>query len=357
MIKRYRKLSHMETKAGPLTFFSNFDSGNLARVERVKRDAIPTSDVNISSSLTQSANAAVTRSAPEQNNSLTSLGMFSLYSPDLEYNLWTTPDCAGTMYENLNRTWFYFGVKGCLSGKLVKFTVMNMNKQGKLYNQGMTPLVKIVPGRNKWERIRERPSNEVCFGSSIHSISYSYYQLIITIVYLIILPQVIDGQFQMSFLFRFPEQKNVVCYFAFCYPYSYEETQQYLQTLDNRFKDKPTHKTSSIYYHRELICKSIDKLRVDLITVSSCKGMLNDLEPRLIGLFPDLQTKRANQFEGKKVTKCRGFCAFSSSIFNCFLPWKILGLLLFIHIIYICLLGICINKSCSSRRNTLQLCI
>lgn len=28
-----------------------------------------------------------------------------------EYKLWTAPDCAGTSYENGNRTWFYFNVK------------------------------------------------------------------------------------------------------------------------------------------------------------------------------------------------------------------------------------------------------
>ena len=28
-----------------------------------------------------------------------------------EYNLWTAPDCAGTPYENGNRTWFHFSVK------------------------------------------------------------------------------------------------------------------------------------------------------------------------------------------------------------------------------------------------------
>lgn len=32
--------------------------------------------------------------------------------PDIEFNLWTKPDCVGTEYENGNRTWFYFGVKG-----------------------------------------------------------------------------------------------------------------------------------------------------------------------------------------------------------------------------------------------------
>lgn len=110
--------------------------------------------------------------------------------------------------------------------------------------------------------------------------------------------QVVDGQFQLSFTYRFPEQKHVLCYFAFCYPYSYEEIQQYLHGLENKLKAKPS---NAIYYHRELICKSIDDLRVDLITVSSSKGILEDVEPRLAGLFPDLKTKRAKCFNGKKV--------------------------------------------------------
>lgn len=152
----------METKIGPLTFFSNFDSGNLARVERVKRETI-SCDGNTGVPV-QNAAGSSSVSLQEQNNSATALGILSLPSPapDFEYNLWTLQDCAGTMYENSNRTWFYFGVKGCQAGKLVKFNMMNMNKQGKLYSQGMTPLVKVVPGRNKWERIRERPSHEVC---------------------------------------------------------------------------------------------------------------------------------------------------------------------------------------------------
>lgn len=33
---------------------------------------------------------------------------------EVEFNLWTRPDCAGTPYENQNRTWFYFAVTGWL---------------------------------------------------------------------------------------------------------------------------------------------------------------------------------------------------------------------------------------------------
>lgn len=30
----------------------------------------------------------------------------------VEFNLWTRPDCAGTEYENLNRSWFFFSIQG-----------------------------------------------------------------------------------------------------------------------------------------------------------------------------------------------------------------------------------------------------
>lgn len=40
--------------------------------------------------------------------------------------------------------------------------IMNLNKQSRLYQQGMTPMMKIVPGRAGWERMRDRPEWEVC---------------------------------------------------------------------------------------------------------------------------------------------------------------------------------------------------
>ena len=54
---------------GSFHFYSDFDSGNLAKVEKDEKN-------------------------------------------DSEFNLWTLPDCANTPYENGNRTWFYFGVQG-----------------------------------------------------------------------------------------------------------------------------------------------------------------------------------------------------------------------------------------------------
>ena len=60
-----------------------------------------------------------------------------------------------------------------------------------------------------------------------------------------------------------------------------------------------------IYYHREVLCYSLEGRRVDLITISSCDGMVDECESRLAGLFPDTSTPRAKKFSGKKVRKLK----------------------------------------------------
>ena len=42
-----------------------------------------------------------------------------------------------------------------------RFNILNMNKQSRLYQQGMAPMVKVTPGRGGWERLRERVDYKV----------------------------------------------------------------------------------------------------------------------------------------------------------------------------------------------------
>ncbi|XP_022089506.1 cytosolic carboxypeptidase-like protein 5 isoform X2 [Acanthaster planci] len=239
----------MEYRSGGLLFTSKFDSGNLARVERVYHD--DEDDVTI---------RRVGDPSP---------------TPDYEFNVWTKPDCGGTEFENGNRSWFHFAIKGCPMNKLVKINIMNMNKQGKLYSQGMAPVVRVLPQKPKWERIRERPTYENA-----------------------------DGQFILTFTYRFEYRFSSV-YFAFCYPYSYLECQQRMDELDTQFTQcqnlSPSSPVNSIYYHRELLCYSLDRLRVDLMTITSCHGLTSEREPRLPKLFPDQSLPRAHKFRGKRV--------------------------------------------------------
>ncbi|XP_072000008.1 cytosolic carboxypeptidase-like protein 5 isoform X2 [Engystomops pustulosus] len=244
----------MEVRCGGLLFSSKFDSGNLSRVEKVER----------------------TDGDGDSSGSNGCTGGSSTTAPDYEFNIWTKPDCADTEYENGNRSWFYFSVRGAAPGKLIKMNIMNMNKQSKLYGQGMAPFVRTVPIRSRWERVRDRPTF-----------------------------QMVENQFVLSFSHRFLDCRGATTYFAFCFPFSYEESQELLAGLDDRFTDckqmSPGSPADSIYYQRELLCHSLEGLRVDLLTITSCHGMMEEREPRLDKLFPDRSCPRPFRFSGKRV--------------------------------------------------------
>lgn len=235
----------MEARFGNVVFSSRFDSGNLGRVEKVE---MPEHDAEKSS-----------------------------FSHVDEFNVCTKPDCADTEFENGNRSWFYFSVRGVQPGRLLKINVMNMNKQSKLYSQGMAPFVRTFPVKMRWERVRDRPMFEMS-----------------------------ENQFTLSFMHRVLDGKGVITYFSFCYPFSYTECQDMLLQLDQRLLSHshtlgPCSPADSLYYHRELLCYSLDGHRVDLLTVTSCHGMLEEREPRLEKLFPDHSTPRPHRFAGKRV--------------------------------------------------------
>lgn len=60
---------------------------------------------------------------------------------------------------------------------------------------------------------------------------------------------------------------------------------------------------NEIYFHRELLIKSVEGRDVDLVTISSFHGIQTKTEDRLVNLFPNLHTRRSNVFKDKKVRK------------------------------------------------------
>ncbi|XP_054266255.1 cytosolic carboxypeptidase-like protein 5 [Macrosteles quadrilineatus] len=233
----------MDIQCAGFTFISNFDSGNLARVEEVTK---PSSDK----------------------------GGNDVGAPDFEFNIWTQPDCAGTEFENESRTWFHFGIKGGTPFALVKLNMVNLNRQSKMYSQGMAPVFRISPGRSSWERIRDKPT----FNTE-------------------------DNVFTMSFKYRTLENLRSITYFAFTYPYSYSELQTSLSLIDSKLlsNSKPQPRPDDIYYHREPVCYSLEGRRVELLTISSYHNISAEREPRLANLFPDTDVPRPFQFTNKKV--------------------------------------------------------
>lgn len=300
-------------------FSSNFDSGNLRKVELVRK----CSETDVSTD----------------------------HMVHIEFDLWTTPDCYGTPYENPNRTWFFFSIKGGRPFRNVKLNIRNLNRQAKLFSQGMQPVMRI--GENgKWERIKDKP----CYATE-------------------------SDCFYISFIHRANESTDIPYYYAFTYPFTYTECLNMLDKFDRKYgkcshdieyiinriaylekeekenstkKSEPMKSISStkmlpkesaiiennmddmnlpsptnlesggdssspsisesmyekmskrelqneIYYHRELLIPSLQKRRVELLTISSFHGIQNTFEERLSNLFPEMETPRCRNFKDKKI--------------------------------------------------------
>ncbi|KAF7393359.1 hypothetical protein HZH68_010178 [Vespula germanica] len=206
---------------GGFVFYNNFDSANLAKVELVRVPEI--------------CNIAISENETRSCKSLSSDDTF-----DYEFNLWTKYDCHGTEYQNNNRTWFYFGVKACSPGICVRLNIVNLNKQVRMFSQGMCPVYKIIPGQLHWERIHDRPTYKVDQTGSDFMLSFTYYT---------------------------PENQKAVTYFAFT----------------------------------ECAIKSLEGRRLDVLTISSYHNILNVREDRFDNMFPEKHEERPFKFLDKKV--------------------------------------------------------
>ncbi|XP_011146062.1 cytosolic carboxypeptidase-like protein 5 isoform X2 [Harpegnathos saltator] len=240
---------------GGFVFFNNFDSANLAKVEQVKVPGVSNQD------------------ACEIEGKLTD-GSDSKGIQDYEFNLWTKHDCHGTQFQNNNRTWFYFGVRCGRPDSSVRFNIVNLNKQVKMFSQGMCPVFKIVPGHSHWERIREKPT-------------YTLDQR--------------GSDFTLSFLYYTPNDTKAVTYFAFTYPFSYTDLQNYLKRVDQRMGKSSVTCVDDVYYHRECAIKSLEGRRLDVLTVSSYRNISMEREDRLNNMFPEKNEERPYKFRNKKV--------------------------------------------------------
>lgn len=156
-----------------------------------------------------------------------------------EFNLWTRPDCHGTAFENSNRTWFYFSIRGGEKNQVVKLNVMNLNKQAKLFSQGMHPVVK--NGSNaKWERMKEKPS---------------FY--------------LTDENFILSFYHRTHENiEDNLTFYAFTFPFTYTEQIETLETYDKKFERSEK--------ELEIIIRELNGPRKDKLVINMSESVNHD---------------------------------------------------------------------------------
>jgi len=170
---------------------------------------------------------------------------------DSHYHVWIAPDCYGTQKETDYRTWFYFRSKDMKKYGTYTFTVKNMNFQGKLFNEGLLPVYR-TKTQSSWKKVEAK-------GFSI---------------------QKSEKGLEVTFTHTFGPH-DVEVFFAFTYPWSYEEDQNLIDQYEREFKDD-----SSIYFKRELLAFSRENRRIELLTITSHSNKLEQRERLLPNLFP-----------------------------------------------------------------------
>ena len=144
---------------------------------------------------------------------------------------------------------------------------MNTKKHAGLYRHDMRPVFKSSAFQGKWNRIKKTVRNDS------------------------------DGMLCFEHM---TELDNEILHFAFTYPYSYSTLQSELEAIDQHVNalDVP----GSLYYHRELLIRSRDGRRIDLVTITSVDGKSEEREDLIPGLFPTVsQDSRPHVFPAKEV--------------------------------------------------------
>ncbi|XP_072401658.1 cytosolic carboxypeptidase 6-like [Diabrotica undecimpunctata] len=151
---------------------------------------------------------------------------------EYEYDLFIRPDTCSPKL----RFWFNFTVDNVKQDQRVLFNIVNISKERNLFMENMTPLVKSAT-RPQWQRI---PKQYVFYHkSALH-----------------------HGHYVLSFSFGFDKEDDV---FQFCLapPYSYTKLQTFLNILEK----KAAYLTEN--FKRELLENTVQKRRVDLVTIGS----------------------------------------------------------------------------------------
>ncbi|XP_056353317.1 cytosolic carboxypeptidase 6-like isoform X1 [Oenanthe melanoleuca] len=184
---------------------------------------------------------------------------------EFEYDLFIRPDTCNPRF----RVWFNFTVENVKESQRVIFNVVNFSKTKSLYRDGMAPMVKST-SRPKWQRIPSK--NVYYYRCPDHRKNYV-----------------------MSFAFCFDREEDTY-QFAYCYPYTYTRLQHYLDNLQRRNMD---------CFCRELLGLSVQKRRLDLLTITSPANLRPGAEQKVVFI-----TARVHPGETPSSFVCQGIIDF-----------------------------------------------
>jgi cytosolic carboxypeptidase protein 5 len=95
-------------------------------------------------------------------------------------------------------------------------------------------------------------------------------------------------QFLLSFQHLFGYSSSETTFFAFCYPFSFEESTELTDRIEEKLT-RPENRTS-IYFHREVLYYSLEGRKMEVVTISSRDHITDEQEDQpedSSGLYPE----------------------------------------------------------------------
>lgn len=80
----------------------------------------------------------------------------------------------------------------------------------------------------------------------------------------------------MRFNHMFSNPPSETVYFAFSYPWSFEDSQAKIDDIQERFEQASN---MNLYFHREVVYHSIEGRKMEMMTISSRDGITDYREP------------------------------------------------------------------------------
>ena len=187
------------------------------------------------------------------------------------YNVYISSDCQDRELDHeiaTYKVWFNFAVQSTITREM-NINIVNLNNFLKVYRSGYQICIREL-------NYNEEPKdfeNSYNLNEEIYWKRYGNFTASVDK----------ENHLILKIKYKFESMKYV--YFAFCFPFSYDKNNAFLNYLDNKINNNDI---SKIYFHNEVLIQSKEKRNVNLITITSKDNIIkNQIEQNLIGLFPN----------------------------------------------------------------------
>jgi hypothetical protein len=188
-----------------------------------------------------------------------------------EYDLELSPDTKTRGHTQ----WFYFSIRNMRKGKMYVLNITNFCKPHSLYTNGLRPLM-YSEKRSKQDSIGwSRCGSKICYFSNAKcpvgggraggvEQDVGHCGLSTGSGKLAEMRKRDEAKFTLSFEIEFPHDFDTV-YLAHCYPYSYRDMQEHLDSLDANVKRRK-------FIRRRVLTRTIANNDLEVITITSNCG-------------------------------------------------------------------------------------